>query len=239
MENKKNPKLNLEQHRFIFFQIGLVLSLAFVIAVMNWTTTTSHDLVDKIEGEEYVQEQIDISATYRSEKKRIKLVKNNQVEPKPVPAPVPVPSPSPVIPIPEGEPFIEPGGDPWGEPLEPEIPVSILLCEKGPVFPGCEGIVDKKELQSCFNEKIMELVAKEVKYPREAREMGVQGKVYVNFIIEKDGHISNIQIVRSVDQYLDAEARRVIKTIPRMKPATQRGKPARMTMTMPINFVLQ
>jgi len=239
MENKKHPGKNLEQHRFLFFQIGLIASLIVVIVIMSWTKTSTGDILNRTAGEEYVEEQIDIMSTFRQEKKKVLAVQQPAPDPSPEPIPEPnPPTPDPVIPIPGVDPFIEPGGDPWGEPLEPELPVNILLCEKGPVFPGCEGIADKDDLKACFNEQIMKYVSAHVNYPVYAKEYGIQGKVYVNFIIEKNGTISQVNVVRSVDKHLDAEAIRVIRSIPRMEPAKQRGKAVRMTMTMPINFVL-
>jgi protein TonB len=72
-----------------------------------------------------------------------------------------------------------------------------------------------------------------------ARQMGISGKIFVNFVIEKDGSISNVTVARGVDKSLDDEAVRVIKKLPKMQPAKQRGKPVRMQFTMPINARLQ
>ena len=72
-----------------------------------------------------------------------------------------------------------------------------------------------------------------------ARQMGIQGRVYINFVIEKDGSISNAQVIRGVDPLLDDEAVRVVNSLPKMTPAKQRGKPVRMQFTLPINAKLQ
>jgi protein TonB len=69
--------------------------------------------------------------------------------------------------------------------------------------------------------------------------MGIQGKVYVNFVIEKNGKVSNVTIARGVDALIDNEAIRVIKLLPKFTPAKQRGKPVRMQYTVPINARLQ
>ncbi|MDZ7848833.1 MAG: energy transducer TonB [Owenweeksia sp.] len=71
-----------------------------------------------------------------------------------------------------------------------------------------------------------------------ARQMGLEGKVYVSFVVEKDGSISNVEVLRGVDPLLDDEAIRVINKLPDMTPAKQRGKPVRMSFTMPINAKL-
>jgi len=78
-----------------------------------------------------------------------------------------------------------------------------------------------------------------VKYPRDATEKGMQGKVYVNFIVEKDGSITNITIVKGVYLSLDLESLRVIRSMPNWIPARQKGKAVRVTYTIPINFVLR
>jgi protein TonB len=91
----------------------------------------------------------------------------------------------------------------------------------------------------CFQKKMQEHVAKNFVFPEMARQMGISGKIFVNFVIEKDGSISNVTVARGVDKSLDDEAVRVIKKLPKMQPAKQRGKPVRMQFTMPINARLQ
>jgi protein TonB len=77
-----------------------------------------------------------------------------------------------------------------------------------------------------------------VHYPADAVKNHVQGKVFIFFIVEKDGSLSNLKIVRSVSQDLDAESMRVIKDSPKWNPGTQNGKPVRVAYTMPISFTL-
>jgi protein TonB len=87
---------------------------------------------------------------------------------------------------------------------------------------------------------IMSFIAANFSYPTEARKNKIEGRVFVNFIIEKDGSISNVEIARSAHKLLDDEAERVIKKLPRFaKPAYDDGKPVRMQYTVPINAKLQ
>ena len=72
-----------------------------------------------------------------------------------------------------------------------------------------------------------------------ALENGIQGKVFVEFVIEKDGSITNVRVLRSVDPSLDKEAIRVVSSMPKWKPGKQRGKAVRVSYTVPINFKLQ
>ena len=77
------------------------------------------------------------------------------------------------------------------------------------------------------------------KYPEQAKRDKISGKVSVKFVIEKDGSIADPVVVRSVDPYLDKEALRVVKSMPKWKPGKQRGKPVRVSYTVPVIFKLQ
>lgn len=88
------------------------------------------------------------------------------------------------------------------------------------------------------NSSVQQWIAKNVKYPREAREKNIEGKVYVQFIIEKDGSTSNAKIIRGIDPLLDNEALRVVNEMPKWKPGKQRGQEVRVNYTLPINFAL-
>ena len=84
--------------------------------------------------------------------------------------------------------------------------------------------------------KMMEYLRDNLIYPEPAREKGIEGKVYVQFVVEEDGSITNVKIMRSVNKWLDAEAFRVIKSMPKWNPGTQNGEPVSTTMMLPINF---
>ncbi|PWJ34192.1 energy transducer TonB [Sediminitomix flava] len=81
-------------------------------------------------------------------------------------------------------------------------------------------------------------VGRNLKYPQEARRMGVEGKVYIQFIIDKDGSVTDVKTVRGIGAGCDAEAERVIRMSPKWKPGFQRGKPVKQKMVVPINFSL-
>ena len=85
---------------------------------------------------------------------------------------------------------------------------------------------------------LMKYIQKNVKYPAIAKEYNITGKVYVSFIVDKKGSVTNVKIVRGVDKNLDAEAMRVVKSLPKYKPGKQRGKAVRVMFTIPINFTL-
>ena len=84
---------------------------------------------------------------------------------------------------------------------------------------------------------LMQFITDNVTYPEKAKEANITGKVYVQFV-EKSGSVTNVEVVRGVDKNLDAEAVRVIKSLPKYKPGKQRGKAVRVMFTVPINFTL-
>ena len=86
---------------------------------------------------------------------------------------------------------------------------------------------------------LRQYIANNVKYPDVEKQKGIQGKVYVTFVVSKDGSIANANIARGVDASLDAEALRVINGLPNWKPGKQRGKNVNVSYTVPINFRLE
>ena len=84
--------------------------------------------------------------------------------------------------------------------------------------------------------KMVEYLRDNLKYPESAKKKGIEGKVYIQFVVEKDGSIADVKVMRGVCEELDAEAVRVIKAMPKWKPGEQEGKPVRTTMMLPINF---
>lgn len=117
--------------------------------------------------------------------------------------------------------------------------LSFAVVESVPIFPGCEDAKNNDEKKQCFQQKILQFVGREFQFPEMARTMGIQGRVYVYFVIEKNGSISDVKVMRGVDPLLDDEAVRVVKKLPKLTPAKQRGKPVRMSFTLPINAKLQ
>ncbi len=97
------------------------------------------------------------------------------------------------------------------------------VAEQMPEFPGGQGAM-------------REYISSHMKYPEEARKNGIQGMVIATFVVEKNGSITNTRIAKSVDPQLDAEALRLIKSMPRWTPGKQNGKPARVKFTLPVRF---
>lgn len=110
---------------------------------------------------------------------------------------------------------------------KPEVATKVFdVVEEMPSFPGGQGA-------------LMSYLASNIKYPVVAQENGVQGRVIVSFVVERDGSISDVRIARSVDPSLDREAQRVVKSMPRWKPGKQNGSAVRVKYTVPVVFRLQ
>ena len=110
---------------------------------------------------------------------------------------------------------------------KPEVATKVFdVVEEMPSFPGGQGA-------------LMQYLASNIKYPVVAQENGVQGRVIVSFVVERDGSISDVKVARSVDPSLDREAQRVVKSMPRWKPGKQNGSAVRVKYTVPVVFRLQ
>lgn len=107
----------------------------------------------------------------------------------------------------------------------PDDAPAFQVVEEMPEFPGGMG-------------ECLKFLAKNVKYPMESQQAGVQGKVIVQFVVEKDGSIANPKVVRNLDPNLDGEAIRVISIMPKWKPGMQKGQPVRVKYTVPVTFKL-
>jgi len=118
-----------------------------------------------------------------------------------------------------------------------DVDVPFAVIEDVPIFPGCENVA-KSERRNCFQDQMNKHIRKNFRYPEIAQEMGIQGRVYVNFIIAKDGSISNVRM-RGPDKNLEKEAQRIISKLPTMTPGKQRGRPVRVPFSIPITFRLQ
>jgi len=216
MEPKKNPDISLEKKKGLFFQIGLVITLVIVLGAFEWK---SYDKVAYNLGQlnlDDIEEEI------------IPITKQ---EVKPPPPPPPPPE---VIEIVEDDVEIEDEIEIEDTESDEDVEIEIeeeddeeffMVVENMPEFPGGDL-------------GLMKYIQKNVKYPAIAKEYNITGKVYVSFIVDRSGSVTNVKIVRGVDKNLDAEAMRVVKSLPRYTPGRQRGKAVRVMFTIPINFTL-
>ena len=236
MKSKKNPKVDLKKNSSLYFVIGLCLILFLTWQAIEWKS------YDK---SLYDYEALDVE---NDEDEEIPITEQIKTPPPPPPPPAaPV-----VIEIVEDEEDVEETVIESTETDEEEIievedveieeeyddvDVPFAVIEDFPIFPGCEK-VKKSKRRDCFQEQMNKHIRKNFRYPEIAQEMGIQGRVYVNFVIGKDGNISNIRM-RGPDKNLENEANRIISKLPKMTPGKQRGKAVRVAFSIPITFKLQ
>ena len=234
MQPKKNPKADLNKDRNLYFVIGLTLVLGVTWGAIEYRTYEKvFDLaaLDMLEDDD---EDIPITEQLKT----------------PPPPPPPPPAPE-VIEVVEDEEEVEETVIESTETDQDEIiieeieveeefddiDVPFAVIEDVPIFPGCESVA-KSQRRACFQEQMNKHIRRNFRYPEIAQEMGIQGRVYVNFIIAKDGSITNIRM-RGPDKNLENEAQRIISRLPQMTPGKQRGRPVRVPFSIPITFRLQ
>jgi len=229
MESKKTPKADLEGKKNVYFMIGLVLSLGIMLVAFEWTAKpTKADSLGSV-GAQNIEEEI------------IPITREQEIKPPPPPPP---PQVVEVLNIVDDDVDIDDelqiedseADDKTlitvapvvsaKEEEEEETAEVFFIVEDMPEFPGGEMA-------------LRTFIANAIKYPVIAQENGIQGKVYVTFVVGKDGSVSNASIARGVDPSIDKEALRVVNSLPKWKPGKQRGKPVNVSYTVPINFVLQ
>ena len=204
-----------------------------------------------IELKTYEKEQFDYESILveQDEEEEIPLTEQIKTPPPPPPSPVQAPTEIEIVEDEEEveETIIESTETDRDKIIEVEdvvieeeeeiIDVPFAVIEDVPVFPGCED-VEKNQLRNCFQEKMNKHIKKNFRYPEIPQEMGIQGRVFVNFIISEDGSITNIRM-RGPDKNLEGEAKRIISLLPNMTPGKQRGRPVRVPFSIPIVFRLQ
>lgn len=229
MEIKKSPKADLEGKKSTWVLIGLVLILAAMFVAFEWSERDVQITADSgIVEASFDEEMIPIT---------------EQEEPKQAPPPPEAPKVEEVLQIAENDANVEESTIQSSEdnntaveikyvPVkeveeeEPEEQQIFQVVEEMPEFPG--------GMAEC-----LKFLAKNIKYPTIAQENGVQGRVIVQFVVNRDGSIVDPVVMRSVDPYLDKEALRVIQMMPKWKPGKQRGKAVRVKYTVPVTFKLQ
>ena len=234
MQIKKNPKADLTKNSNLYFAIGLAVILFISWRAIEWKT---------YDRSGYGYESLNIDDDDDEEIPITEQIKT------PPPPPPPPPAPE-IIEIVEDEEEIEETIIESTETDQEEIveiveveeefedvDVPFAVIEDVPVFPGCERVAKSKR-RDCFQEQINKHIRKNFRYPEIAQEMGIQGRVYVNFVIDKDGTITSIRM-RGPDKNLEKEAQRIIAKLPRMTPGKQRGRAVRVPFSIPITFRLQ
>lgn len=228
MEVKKSPKADLQNKRSIFMLVGLAVAMLLIIWLFSWSQKekviqdVSYDgdmaeieVADITVQEEKPQEQVKPQQAVLSD--IMKIVKDNTK-------------------IDADMTFLDDlaGTDLSGleiktfkkeETVEEDVPV--VTAEEMPTFQG----KDINAFRKWCGENLV--------YPSIAQDNGIQGRVFLSFVVERDGSISNVRVLRGADRELDKAAVDVIAKSPKWSPGRNRGKPVRFTYNMPIDFILQ
>lgn len=224
MEAKKTSKADLGNKSFLFFSIGLTISLLLAITAFTYRVyddTSAKDLRGNNKNDDEILE---------------------------VPPTVQPPPPPPKIQQPQ---IIE---VPDEKEIEEEIDINMdtevteqTVVEEIKIQPQEEEKEDPNQIFLVVEETALPIggypafydyIGKKLKYPAQARRMAVEGKVFVEFVIEKDGTITDVKAIKGIGAGCDEEAVRVLKSAPKWKAGKQRGKPVRQRMVLPIAFKL-
>ena len=229
MEIKKSDKANLENKKLLFVEVGLVISLAITLFAFEWTSTETEVAMLEDTQELVLEEEI---------------IPITQEAPPPPPAAPKIPVLSDQIDIVDDE--IEVDDDLFmnleddsslgveimdyvevEEEVVEEEAIPFQLVEEKPSFQGG----DANQFSKWVNSRL--------EYPEIAKENGVQGRVTLQFTVEKDGSVTKVKVLRGVDPSLDKEAVRVVSMSPKWSPGKQRDRAVPVTYTFPVIFQLR
>lgn len=222
MEVKKNPEVDLEKRKSSFMWMGMLFALALVLVAFEWKIFEKRDTSGADLDLDLIEEEI---------------VPQSIQKPPPPPPP---PAPTTVIEIVDDEEEIEDELEIEDLEVDQDTEIEIIedveeevveeevftIVEEMPSFPGGEA-------------KLFEYLGKNIKYPQIAKEAGISGVVYVNFVVGPQGNISDVKVLRGIGGGCDEEAVRVVKNMPNWKPGKQRGKPVKVSYNLPIRFSLK
>lgn len=228
METIKYYKADLEHLKPVFLEIGLIAALIIVFFTINYKTTVKSDNdYEFIQQSQITEEMVPVTVQEvkplppppKQKSVVINIVKDNvdvddeiEINAEATQETV-IPEYVPYVPEEKEEEVIE------------EEPIFVVV-ESMPQFPG--GLTE-----------LMRYLSTSIKYPALAKESGIQGKVFVSFVIEKDGSVTDISILRGIGGGCDEEAVRVVENMPKWIPGKQRNMPVRVRFNLPIKFTLQ
>lgn len=240
----KYPMADVFANRGTYLNMGAVLSLLLIVFAFNWTEYEDEVFIP--EGALELPDDLEIEPPRTAE-----------------PPPPPPPPPPPVIEeVPEEEieeeeepEFVDQSIEeetevvqekpepapppPPPPPPPPKVEEIFKVVEDMPTFPGCEDISGKAERKQCADKKMLEYIYKNIKYPAIARENGVEGMVVIQFVVEKDGSITDAKIARDIGAQCADEAMRIVNSMPNWNPGKQRGRPVRVQFNLPVRFKLE
>lgn len=228
MEPKKSEKANLENKKSLFIQIGIIFALAVSLIAFEWTSGQKGPSAFDGMTEEAIEEEV--------------IPVTEEIPPEEVPPPeVTV---TDLFEIVEDDVVLESEvkfeDDETSEDKVVEIYAPVINAEEEETEEEIFVIVeDMPTFRGGDINRFREWVQKRVRYPELAAENGIQGRVFITFVVETNGTVSNVSITRSVDALLDEAAKEAVEASPKWEPGMQRGRPVRVRYSIPIIFQLQ
>ena len=224
MEAKKTPKADLEKKSGMFLNLGLAISVGLVLFAFEYKTYDDRELMDLGSISDEFEELLDIPITEQP------------------PPPPPPPVEQPVIQEVPDEVEIEEIEVNFDVDVTEETVIKeVVITEAAPVEEKADEIFDVVETMPTpvgGMEAWNKYLQGNLKYPTQARRMGIEGTVFVVFVVNTDGSIQDVDILRGIGGGCDEEAMRVVQNAPNWEPGKQRGKPVRVKMRLPIRFKL-
>ena len=229
MEIKKSEKANLENKKLLFVEIGLILSLLIVYIAFEWTSKETNTSILEDNTEVLIEEEI---------------ISTNMETPPPPPAAPKIPVLSDQIDIVDDEIDLE---DDMFMNLEDDASLGVEIMDYVEVEEEVveeeaipfQLVEEKPSFQGGDANQFSKWVNSRLVYPEIAKENGVQGRVTLQFTVEKDGSVTKVKVLRGVDPSLDKEAVRVVSMSPKWKPGKQRDRAVPVTYTFPVIFQLR
>ena len=230
MEIKKSEKANLENKKLLFLELGLIIALGITWFAFEWTSKETTVSVLEDTTEVLIEEEI---------------IPITQETPPPPPAQVKIPVLSDQIDIVDDE--IEVNDDLFMN-LEDDANMGVEIMEYVEVTEDevveeeaipFQLVEEKPSFQGGDANQFSKWVNSRLEYPEIAKENGVQGRVTLQFTVEKDGSVTKVKVLRGVDPSLDKEAVRVVSMSPKWKPGKQRDRAVPVTYTFPVIFQLR
>ena len=228
MEIKKSPKADLENRKTTNLLIGAILTLSVLFIGFEWSERDKQVTTDTGLAEIVFEEEI--------------IPITEQEQPKQAPPPPEAPKVEEVLEIVENDADVEESTIQASDDTQQAVEVKYTPVEVE------EDEVDEEQIFQIVEEQAqypggmaecMKFLSKNIKYPTISQENGVQGRVIVQFVVNRDGSIVDAKVMRGVDPYLDKEALRVVGLMPKWSPGKQRGKAVRSQFILPVMFRLQ
>lgn len=223
VEIKKNPKADLTKRSGLFLSIGLMLSLLFVITAFEWKFYDDLGGMDLKASAEVFDDLMEVPQTEQPPPPPMKLVQPEIIE-------------------------VDDDEDIQDDiKIDLDIDINETTVIQEVIFTAAPEEEEADEIFTIVEDQptptggmqaFYKYVSDNLKYPAQARRMGIEGKVFVQFVVDRDGSLSEVQAIRGIGAGCDEEAVRVIQGAPKWNPGKQRGRPVRVRMILPITFKL-